>query len=89
MKMQEAKDLMNNKPRGFMVSFDWYGDGFLTSDHFPDKHAGEKLIRSEHEAWELARDFARATKGRTCNLYVIDSEFKPVNGYRDRKINSR
>jgi hypothetical protein len=89
MKMQEAMDIMNNKPKGFMVSFERCGDGFLRSDHFPDKHAGEPLIATEHEAWELARDFARAAKGRVCNLYVIDSTFQPVRGYESRMIDNR
>ena len=72
-----------------MVSFEWYGDGFLRSDHFPDKHADEPLIESEHEAWELARAFARATKGKTCNLYVVDSKFVPVADYDKRKMSNR
>lgn len=38
MKMQEALDIMEDvrKPAGFMVHFEWAGDGFLRSDYFPD-----------------------------------------------------
>jgi len=89
MKMQEAMDLINNKPQGFMVSFEWFGDGFLRSDYFPDKHAGEELIKYEHEAWELADRFARAMKGKVCNLYVVGHDFKPVENYKQRYIKNR
>ena len=89
MKMQEAMDILNNKPKGFMVHFEWCGDGFLRSDYFPDKHAGEPLIKTEHEAWELARAFAKATKKRTCNLYVVNNDFTPVYGYAAREIANR
>ena len=89
MKMTEVWNLLYNKPKGFMVSFEWCSDGFLRSDHFPDTRDGEKLIDSEHEAWELAERFARVTKGRACNLYVVDDNFKPVYNYRDRIIANR
>ena len=89
MKMQEAMDIINNKPKGFMVSFEWYGDGMLRSDHFPDKHNAEPLIPTEWEAWELADRFARATKGKTCNIYVTDNTFSPVKDYENRKIINR
>jgi hypothetical protein len=87
--MQEALDLINNKPKGYMVSFEWCGDGFLRSDHFPDKHAGEKLIESESQAWELAESFALAMKGKVCNLYVVGHDFRPVENYRVRYIVNR
>lgn len=89
MKIQEAMDIIHNKPKGFMVSFEWCGDGLLRSDHFPDKRAGEPLIPTEHEAWELADRFARATKGKTCNLYVVDSSSSPVKDYKKRIIANR
>jgi len=89
MKMQEAMDILNNKPKGFMVSFERIEGCMLASDHFPDKHAGETLIATEYEAWELARAFARATEGKTCNLYVIDSHFVPVEAYHARRIPNR
>lgn len=89
MKMQKVMDTLHNKPEGFMVSFERCGDGFLRSDHFPDEHAGEALIPTEWEAWELAERFARATRGRTCNLYVTDHNFRPVPGYEKREIKNR
>lgn len=91
MKMWEAMDIINKKDKeyGFMVSFEHAGDGFLRSDHFPDKHASEKLIPTEEEAWELAHRFARQTKDKCVNIYVIDQNFSPVNGYKTRKIKNR
>ena len=89
MKTQDAMDMINNKPKGFMVHFERCGDGFLRSDYFPEKHDGEPLIETEHEAWELANRFAKATKGSTCNVYVIDHTFSPVKGYKDREIVNR
>ena len=89
MKLQEAMDIINNKPEGYMVDFEWCGDGLLRSDHFPDKHAGEQLIPTEWEAWGLASRFARATKGKTCNICVTDHNFNPVEGYKSREIINR
>lgn len=74
---------------GFMVSFEWKRDGMLKSDHFPDKHAGEKLIETEEEAWELAIKFASRTKGKCVNVYVTKSDFVPVEGYSLRCIKNR
>lgn len=89
MKMEAALGMISQELNGFMVSFEWCGDGFLRSDHFPDKRGGEKLIETEAEAWDLAVKFARATVGKTCNIYVIDQDFKPVEGWRQRKIAHR
>lgn len=89
MKMKDAMNEIYNKPKGYMISFEWCGDGFLRGDYFPDKHDGEELIQTEREAWDLAYRFAIATKGRTCNLYVIDHNFKPVDGYKKRYIKNR
>jgi hypothetical protein len=79
MKLQEALDIINKK--GFMVSFEKRDGSILRSDHFPDKHAGEKLISTEEEAWELANKFANATDETYVNIYVIDSTFSPVKNY--------
>ncbi len=87
MKLQDAMDLIHNKPKGFRVSFEWCGDGFLQSDYFPDRE--EPLISTEAEAWELTERFARATKGCTCNLYVTDHKYRPVADYEIRKIENR
>lgn len=87
MKMQEAMDILHNKPKGFRVHFEWCGDGFLRSDYFPNH--GEPLIPTEAEAWELTERFARATQGKTCNLYVVSHDFRPVPGYKARMIENR
>lgn len=90
MKYHEALKIINKEPdRGFMVSFEWRRDGMLYSDHFPDKHAGEKLIETEEEAWVLARKFAANTKGRCVNIYVVKSNFVPVAGYKSKYIENR
>jgi hypothetical protein len=87
MKLQDAMDLIHNRPQGFRVAFEWCGDEFLRSDYFPDRE--ESLISTEAEAWELADRFARVTRGRTCNLYVVDYRYMPVTDYKLRKIANR
>lgn len=90
MKMKDALEMINAKSTsGFMVSFEWIEGSILRGDHFPDKHAREKLIETENEAWDLARKFADATKGKTCNIYVIKNDFVPVNGYKIHEIINR
>jgi len=87
MKMQEALDIINScPPKGFMVAFEKIDGYILRSDHFPDKHAGESLIPTEEEAWELAGRFADKTKNSCVNFYVIKHDFTPVEGYKNRKI---
>ena len=91
MKMAEAMAIIDSddhKP-GFMVSFERAGDGFLRGDYFPDKHAGEPLIPTEEEAWEIARKFASKTYGRCVHIYVVDSTFSPVKDYKDKYIVNR
>lgn len=85
-------ELIEVGERGFMVYFEWHGDGFLRSDYFPDKHGGEEvvlLVETEQEAWEYAAKFAKAMKGKVCNLYVVDKNFHPVKGYKQREIVNR
>lgn len=77
MKIKDALDIIG-EPSGYMVSFEWCGDGMLRSDHFPDKHAGESLIDTEEEAWILANKFAKKMRGRVCNLYIIGDDFVKV-----------
>lgn len=90
MKMQEAMDIINKKEeKGYMVNFEHAGDGFLRSDWFPDKKAGEKLIATEEEAWELAKKFAEKTFGKCVNIYVTDANFRPVQFYKDQIIVNR
>lgn len=91
MKMKEALDFIEGKDNdGFMVAFERKkGNALLMSDHFPDKHAGEPLIKTEEEAWELAAKFAEAMKGKVVNVYVIKSDFCPAHNYREKYIHNR
>lgn len=86
--MEEAQKIMN-RSAGYMVSFEWTGDGMLRSDHFPDKHAGEVLIINEELAWELAKRFAVKTVGRCVNIYVVTADFHPVKNYEKHMIINR
>jgi hypothetical protein len=89
-KMQDAVKIMEAKTPGFMVAFEHVGDGFLTSDHFPDVHSGEEPIPTEEEAWRLAARFAAKTHKRCVNIYVIRREdFTPVPGYHALMIENR
>lgn len=88
MKFKEALDIINGikKKEGYMVSFEVKERGILRSDYFPDKHAGEPLIPTEEEAWELAEQFAKATDGDVVNIYVIHHTFYPVKGYASKML---
>ena len=70
-----------------MVSFEWLDNGVLTSDYFPDKTIGEELISTKVEAWFLATEFAKATKGLAYNVFVIDHEFSPVSDVKAKMLN--
>lgn len=91
MKTTEAMNIIfsTKQSSGFMVHFEYAGDGFLRADYFPDKHAGEELIQTDGAAWELARLFAGKTFGKCVNIYVVDDSFSPVEGYQNRKIVNR
>ncbi len=94
MKLSEAKKMIRHKEKsgtykkpGYMISFEKHVGSLLHGDYFPDVHAGEKLIKSESEAWDLAQKFASATDPKTyINIYVTDSELKPVPDYRSKII---
>ena len=90
MKWHDALKIINEGMNpGYMVSFEWKRGGMLYSNHFPDKHAGERLIETEEEAWVLARGFAEQTKGNAVNIYVTYGNFTPVKNYKDREIKNR
>jgi len=88
MKFKKAMEIINSVV-GYMVSYEKKNGSILCSGCFPDKHAGEALIKTESEAWVLASKFAAKTKGVYLNIYVVDSSFKPVSGYEKRKIINR
>lgn len=77
------------RPRGFMVHFEESDGRFLTGRWFPDARKGEPLIRTERQAWSIARKFAKATAGRCVNIYVTDDKAAPVPNYRERMIVNR
>lgn len=92
-KSERAKEKSIEKARkekttGFMVHFEKRNGNLLESNYFPDRHAGEKLIKTEEEAWQLAERFAKATTEESVvNIYVIRGDnFTPVSGYRARAI---
>lgn len=90
MKMDEALKIMNKKTdSGFMVSFERKVGGMLEAGYFPDKHADEPLIKTEKKAWELAIKFASGTRGKYVNIYVVKSNFSPVDGYKLNYIKNR
>lgn len=90
MKFQDAIDIIDTMPEtGFMVSFERVNNGMLLSDHFPDKHAGEPLIKTKVLAWGLANKFAEKTYDKCVNIYVTNADFTPVEGYRDKMIINR
>lgn len=70
----------------YMVHFEERIDGMLRARYFPDRHAGEKLIETEALAWELAEEFALKAGNRVCNIYVVDYDFVPVPGYKEKTI---
>lgn len=90
MEMEEAKEIIEGKElEGYMVHFEHAGDGFLRSDYFPDKHAGEELIETEEKAWDLACQFAQKTYGKCVNIHIVDASFCPVKGYEGKQIKNR
>ena len=89
MKMSEAMSIIGGRKLGYMVSFEERKGGMLHSEHFPDKHAGEELIETEEEAWSLAKLFAKNTKGKMVNIYVINQDFSPTKNYKDQMIENR
>lgn len=86
MKIIDEYETRANEPTGYMVAFERREHGMLCSDHFPDKHAGEQLIETEEEAWELAKRFDDATGSDCVNIDVRDQSSMPVDGYKTKKL---
>ena len=90
MKIKDALELIEEHKKpinpGYMVSFEVRVSGILRSDHFPDPHDGEPLIKTESKAWDLATEFSKVS---TCNvnIYVTDQTFSPVKDYKERMLN--
>lgn len=86
MKLSEAMAIINNNPqRGYMVNFERVEGNLLVGDHFPDKHSGEKLIKTSDKAWKLAIAFAAKTYGECVNVRIVDEHFSPIAGFRTIK----
>jgi hypothetical protein len=85
MKLEKALKIINESERGFMVSFEIKEGNVLKSDYFPEKEH-ESLIKTEKEAWDLAKRFAKATGSEIVNIYVIDQDYAPVKGYSNKKL---
>ena len=77
----------DKESKGFMVEFEHRANGMLYSKHFPDKHAGERLIKTEKKAWEIARMFEQISHEDYVNIYVIKEDFCPVEGYEEKILN--
>jgi len=80
--MSEVDDLLAKKPQGFRVAFEKRERGMLGSDYFPERD--EPLIQIEAEAWEWAGRFAAKAPPEYVNIYVVDHQYRPVDGYRCR-----
>lgn len=88
MKLDQAFKLINErkqKKNEFRVHFEERKGSMLVSDYLPDRE--EKPFDSEHTAWEFAERFAEVDPAKYVNIYVIDSDFSPVENYRDRILN--
>ena len=87
MKMKEVANIIEGKEKtdGYMVRFEWYSDGFISSDSFPAEN--EPLIRTEAEAWMLAMKFAQKTVGKCRMIFVADHNGIPVDGFKERMLN--
>lgn len=88
MKKEELKITgKNEEQKGFMVEFEHrIHRTLLKSGHFPDKHVGASLIETEEKAWELARKFAEILPQEYVNIFVIKEDFRPVEGYEEKKL---
>lgn len=74
------------KTEGFIVHFEKKDRSILRTDYFPDKQAVEKLIKTEALAWWYAKRFAAATDDTVVNIYVVDHNFSPVEGYNEKTL---
>jgi hypothetical protein len=85
MKLSTAMKIIDKKC-GYLIHFEWIEGSILRTDYFPDVHSGEAPIENESEAIGLAELFADATKGNTCNLYLVRGSgprrFAPVGLWR-------
>jgi len=80
-KMADAERIMDD---GYRVSFEWRRGMLLSLDYFPEH--GEPLIPTEEDAWRVAEKFAATAPDNICNIYVINRDCRPVDGYEARMM---
>lgn len=89
MTAKEAESIIlgTNKKEGFRVAFEEVKGSRLLAGYFPEHN--EPPLKTEERAWELAKDFAKKTRGRFINIYVVDTYYCPVPDYRKNLIENR
>ena len=66
----------------FRVSFERRANGMLYSEYMPERD--ETLVKGLDKAWQLAADIAQYAPNNIVNIYVIDSQWRPVVDYRNK-----
>jgi len=86
MKLKKAQEIIKASARdGFIVVFyRFYEPGKTVFDFFPEMD--ESPIKTEDEAWELAKKFAEKTFDYCLDIYVYDENFTPVKEYKKKMI---
>ena len=68
---------------GYLVHFEHCGNGLLRGDFFPEVRLGEEPFQTKEEAEMVGVKYAKATKGKTCNFYLVRSDsFASVGGWK-------
>lgn len=99
MKFADALEIIGGeeKPDGYIVSFESKTGPTLGMDLFPDIWSNEFPIPDEEHAWRLAEDFAAKTKGKFINIHVCTVKklagglfkIKETDQYESRRIENR
>ena len=72
---------------GFHVHYEEVKGGCLTGRYWPENGTA---LPTEEIAWAYAEAFANEhTLDRFVNIYVVDRELKPVEGYEGRRVGNR
>jgi hypothetical protein len=81
MKLSDVKTAIEAK-HGYLVHFEKIEGSTLAADYFPEASSGEEPFETVEDAVAMGAEYAKATKGKTCNFYLVRSDnFKPVNGW--------
>lgn len=68
---------------GYLVHFERIKGRMLVGDYFPEVRKGEEPFKTQEEAIEMGVKYAKATRGSTCNFYLIRSDtFSPVGSWK-------